>query len=56
MRGIIIDSGHCKALGVGAEFESMMKIKSEKMTSFAKLRVRFNFSKMTIFGSILVSF
>ena len=30
-----------------------MKVKT---TSFAKLRVRFNFSKMTIFGSILVSF
>ena len=29
VRGIIIDSGHCKALGVGAEFESMMKMKSE---------------------------
>ena len=29
MRGIIIDGGHCKALGVGAEFESMMKVKSE---------------------------
>ena len=29
VRGIIIDSGHCKALGVGVEFESMMKMKSE---------------------------
>ena len=29
MRGIIVDSDHCKALGVGAEFESMMKVKSE---------------------------
>ena len=29
MRGIIVDSGHCKALGIGAEFESMMKVKSE---------------------------
>ena len=28
-RGIIVDSGHCKALGIGAEFESMMKMKSE---------------------------
>ena len=28
-RGIIIDSGHCKALGIGAEFKSMMKMKSE---------------------------
>ena len=29
LQGIIVDSGHCKALGVKVEFESMMKIKSE---------------------------
>jgi hypothetical protein len=28
-RGVIVDSGHSKELGVGAEFESMMKMKSE---------------------------
>ena len=27
--GIIIDSGHCKVLGIGVEFEIMMKMKSE---------------------------
>jgi len=46
-------------LGIGAELESMMKMTSENESEndhFCKSRVRFNFSKMTIFQSILVSF
>jgi len=27
--GIIVDGGYCKGLGIGAEIESIMKMKSE---------------------------
>jgi hypothetical protein len=58
--GIIIDAGgHCKGLGIGAEFERTRKMESENGSEndhFCKSEGRFDFSKMIIFRFILVSF
>ena len=46
--GVIVDGGYCKGLGVGAEIESTMKMKSKnesKNDHFCKSKGRVRFFK-----------